>query len=209
MNKSFKARMNCKYERLPNVANPYMLQSDKSSKLYPRMRWCVSAAKTVLASDFQAKDWTRTPSQDSKTLPSRSCKLHKTNSVNFIWLYFCTESNYRLDYSRELPISNQFKMLRCETEESTMTPERKGQFFEESWKEWCYQIHRQSKEIACIAQQWHPLPTKFKNHERFFYHFKKLLRIPKESLPMISKHNKRCKSLSKRKKRADNAITYT
>ena len=49
-----------------------MLQSVKSSKLYPRMRWCVSAAKTVRASVFQARACTRTPSHDSNTFPSRS-----------------------------------------------------------------------------------------------------------------------------------------
>jgi hypothetical protein len=51
-----------------------MLKSDNSSKLYARTRWWVSAARTVLPSLRHHKQFTLTPSHESKTFPSRSYK---------------------------------------------------------------------------------------------------------------------------------------
>lgn len=49
-----------------------MFLSVRSSKLYPRIRWCVSEAKTVLPSFKHHRHWTRTPSQESNRFPSKS-----------------------------------------------------------------------------------------------------------------------------------------
>lgn len=49
----------------------YISKSVWSSKLYARMRWCESAAKTVRSSDRQTSPWTLIPSQVATTFPSR------------------------------------------------------------------------------------------------------------------------------------------
>lgn len=49
-----------------------MFLSVRSSKLYPRIRWCVSEANTVLPSFKHHRHWTRTPSHESSRFPSRS-----------------------------------------------------------------------------------------------------------------------------------------
>lgn len=50
----------------------HMLVSDSISKLYPLIRWWVSAASTVLPSLRHHKQFTRTPSHESKIFPSKS-----------------------------------------------------------------------------------------------------------------------------------------
>lgn len=49
-----------------------MFLSVRSSKLYPRIRWWVSEARTVRPSLRHHRHWTRTPSQESSRFPSRS-----------------------------------------------------------------------------------------------------------------------------------------
>ena len=51
----------------------YIGKSVRSSKLYPLMRWCVSAARTILLSGEHTRHCTRTPSQLSCIVPSISC----------------------------------------------------------------------------------------------------------------------------------------
>lgn len=48
---------------------PYTLASVRSSKLYERTRWCVSAASTEQPSALQASAFTLTPSQLYRIVP--------------------------------------------------------------------------------------------------------------------------------------------
>lgn len=63
----------------------YMLKSDNSSKLYARTRWWVSAARTVLPSLRHHKQFTLTPSHESKTFPSRSYKTYHIIYIQLIY----------------------------------------------------------------------------------------------------------------------------
>lgn len=58
----------------------YIFLSVRSSKLYPRIRWCVSEARTVRPSLRHHRHCTRTPSHESSRFPSRSWGNQRTYS---------------------------------------------------------------------------------------------------------------------------------
>lgn len=58
-----------------------MFLSVRSSKLYPRIRWCVSDARTVFPSLKHQRHCTLTPSQESRRLPSKSWAREKYFSI--------------------------------------------------------------------------------------------------------------------------------
>lgn len=66
------ARKKKKVSLSPRSVVTYMFLSVRSSKLYPRMRWWVSEARTVLPSLRHHRHCTRTPSHESSRFPSRS-----------------------------------------------------------------------------------------------------------------------------------------
>ncbi len=59
----------------------YTFLSVRSSKLYPRILWCVSEARTVRPSAIHHRHCTRTPSHDSNRFPSRSCPITTNQSL--------------------------------------------------------------------------------------------------------------------------------
>lgn len=84
---------------------PYMFLSVRSSKLYPRIRWCVSEANTVLPSFKHHRHWTRTPSHESSRFPSRSYPVKNdlkkgcrytvvSNWPNFVSSYIITYNSW-------------------------------------------------------------------------------------------------------------------
>lgn len=60
-----------------------MFLSVRSSKLYPRMRWWVSDARTVRPSLRHHRHCTRTPSHESSRFPSKSWEVGE--NVMFPW----------------------------------------------------------------------------------------------------------------------------
>ena len=59
----------------------YMFLSVRSSKLYPRMRWWVSDARTVRPSLRHHRHCTRTPSHESSKFPSKSFGDRRTQNA--------------------------------------------------------------------------------------------------------------------------------
>lgn len=67
-----------------------MFLSVRSSKLYPRIRWWVSEASTVLPSLWHHRHCTLTPSHESSKLPSRSWQhRQQTSHLLVLWVVTC------------------------------------------------------------------------------------------------------------------------